>query len=353
MKSLKDHINDSLDNTNEIVSKLIFISHASKDSEIVNEFIDSVLRLSCGFSSDEIAYTSREDTGVRPGDKINEYIRDNIYDAKIVLLMISDNYKQSEVCLNEMGAAFALNKTIIPVLMPEIGFDQLGWLLTFNKAIRINASDSLDAFYDKVCLELNRTKNATEWNLYKTKFLDFCSSYFTSPLSTQDKNDETYSTLLSVFDVVYIVRGFDEGEYHFQINLWLRAHEDLTIKKIELCNKRPFYGTPIKGKDRLLLKYFIEQNIIDIAKINQNKYLKQIETLYNSRRNSVMDLSFKKHDQRSVSFNGAIFTIRESDGYDELQTTGWSLKISFNINEVLVVPIEMRIIDGRWNEYWR
>lgn len=93
--------------------KRIFISHASKDQELIGKFVDSIFLLGMGIDSEIIAYTSREDTGVPAGESIPKFIQDNIACADIVLLMISDNYKSSEVCLNEMGAAWALNKHII------------------------------------------------------------------------------------------------------------------------------------------------------------------------------------------------------------------------------------------------
>ena len=74
----------------------VFISHCSKDKPIIDEFVDKVLRLSCGFKTSEIVYTSREDTGVGLGDGIPQFIKENLLSSSLVLFMISDNYKQSE-----------------------------------------------------------------------------------------------------------------------------------------------------------------------------------------------------------------------------------------------------------------
>ena len=93
--------------------KRIFISHASKDRELIDKFVDSIILLGMGIESKSIAYTSREDTGVPPGQSIPQFIQYNIASADVVLIMISDNYKKSEVCLNEMGAAWALDKYMV------------------------------------------------------------------------------------------------------------------------------------------------------------------------------------------------------------------------------------------------
>lgn len=47
-----------------------------------------------GLESKIIAYTSRDDTGVIPGESIPQFIQNNMACADIVLLMISDNYKR-------------------------------------------------------------------------------------------------------------------------------------------------------------------------------------------------------------------------------------------------------------------
>ena len=356
-----------MDNANKSVSKAIFISHASKDSRIVDEFIDSVLRLSCCFSPKEIAYTSREDTGVRAGDKIDEYIRDNIKCAKIVLLMISDNYRQSEVCLNEMGAAWALNKEIIQVLLPGTSFNQLGWLISLNKAIKINDQESLDALFDRICTCFEIGKNTVEWNRNKTKFLSFCERYKSiQPVnnkSIQPVNSEQINacvrykklelkTKLKVFDVAYFVRGVEEGCYQFQLNIRLWAKQNVTIKSILLCNKTAFLGTASKGEDSLPMKSYIDYDDIDIEKIEPKEYIKVVEEKYLSNGKKVMDLSIKENELKSFEFNGEIKTIRQMDGNDDLQRSGWFLRILFNVREAKNYPLELTIINGPYNYYF-
>lgn len=359
MKNLKDYINDSLENANKCVSKVIFISHASKDSGIVDEFIDSVLKLSCHFSPKEIAYTSREDTGVRPGDKIDEYIRDNIKCARIVLLMISDNYRQSEVCLNEMGAAWALNKEIIQVLLPGTSFKQLGWLMSLNKAIKIDVQESLDALFDRLCTCFEIDKNTVEWNRNKTKFLSFCKKEKSVHLVNNKLNNKACAAYkkqelkskIKAFDVAFIVRGVEEGIYQFQLNIRLWAKQNVTIKAIMLCNDTPFTGSASKEENSLPMKYYIDYDDIDIERIKQDEYIKVVEEKYLSNRKKVMDLSIKENELKSLEFNGEIKTIRQMDGNDDLQRSGWFLRILFNVREAENFPLKLTIIDGTFNYY--
>lgn len=149
----------------------IFVSHSSLDKSIVTEFVDKVLFSSCGLTAKNVIYTSLESTGVNAGEDIKEYIKQNIKEASTVILMISDNFKNSEICLNEMGAAWALDKEIIPILLPNTSFNQIGWLNFYNKAIKIDDDEALDSIYSK----FNRSNiTVSYWNRHKNMFIDFC-----------------------------------------------------------------------------------------------------------------------------------------------------------------------------------
>ena len=164
--------------------KRIFISHASKDNELIGKFVDLIFLLGMGIDSEIIAYTSREDTGVPAGESIPQFIQDNIACADIVLLMISDNYKSSEVCLNEMGAAWALNKHIIQILLPNTSFDKLGWLCSLDKALKIDDADSIDGLCEVFADKLDIGIKPSAWNRNKSAFLAYCSTLFPSLLPT-------------------------------------------------------------------------------------------------------------------------------------------------------------------------
>lgn len=154
--------------------KKVFISHASSDYEVIDSFVDSILKLGMNLDSSVIAYTSREDTGVLPGESIPEFIQNNIECADVVLLMISDNFRSSEVCLNEMGAAWALKKTIIQILLPNTSFTKLGWLCSFDRAIKIDDSSALDSLYEIFQEKVGVQSRLSVWNRNKEVFVKYC-----------------------------------------------------------------------------------------------------------------------------------------------------------------------------------
>ena len=149
----------------------IFISHSSDDIKLIEEFINKVLRLTCGFDSSEIICTSLQSTGVELGESIPIFIKDNLESSSLVLFMISSNYRKSEVCLNEMGASWAMGKQTLSILLPNVSFKSLGWLTSFDKAIKIDDSEGLDKF---VTMLSRKEIDIADWNRQKESFLSFC-----------------------------------------------------------------------------------------------------------------------------------------------------------------------------------
>lgn len=151
----------------------IFISHSSKDREIVKLFIDNILKKGLGLTDENIACTSFEATGVNPGDSIPAYIKHNIKGSKICLAMVSKNYKSSEVCMNEVGAAWALDKPPIQIVLPNTDFSELGWLLNTDKAAKIDDGDSLDNLMETICAKVGiLIVSPKHWNPCKRDLLE-------------------------------------------------------------------------------------------------------------------------------------------------------------------------------------
>lgn len=168
------HIEKTVENSLRIVKikSKVFISHSSKDADIIKYFKTHILIAGLGLTDDDIVCTSFEETGIAVGANIPQYIEDNIANAKIVLCMISQNYKRSEICQNEVGAAWALKKEIIQVVLPDCTFDNVGWLLNLDKAMKIEKAASLDNFQEKMCNILGLPmKSAKQWNPHKEDFL--------------------------------------------------------------------------------------------------------------------------------------------------------------------------------------
>lgn len=101
----------------------IFISHSSKDKELVLMFVDLLVQ---GFhiDYDEIFCTSM-DNALRVGEDFIKSIKENLHDSEIVLFLITQNYIDSKFCIMEMGAAWAFKDNIFPIIVPPLDYNIL------------------------------------------------------------------------------------------------------------------------------------------------------------------------------------------------------------------------------------
>lgn len=154
-------------------SKRIFISHSSKDKDIIEKFTDYVLMLGIGLSHEDILCTSIEEMGIRNGEDIRRHIRENVQEADFSFLMISQKYKESEICLNEMGAVWASNSIVRYYLLPDVDFSEIGWLCDTNKADKLCDSVVLDALEEELIRFYCLPHKGGIWSRQRQNFVDF------------------------------------------------------------------------------------------------------------------------------------------------------------------------------------
>ena len=152
--------------------KRIFISHSSKDKQIVSNFIDHILCLGIGINRNDIFCTSIEDIAIRNGEDIRAHIQENIRCADFSFLLISDNYKASEICLNEMGAVWAYDSNVRLYLLPDTNFNSIGWLCDTRKANKITDTVALDLLYKEMHEYYSLPDNFINWSQQREIFIN-------------------------------------------------------------------------------------------------------------------------------------------------------------------------------------
>ena len=180
---------------------LIFMSHAGNDKAIIKLFVDYILKNGLGLRDENIICTSFEETTMKGGEDIPLYIKKTIKESSVVLSMVSQNYRRSEVCMNEVGAAWALDNSPIQIVLPDVDYDCIGWLVSLKKAIKISERGNLDNLCETLCDRLEITKPSLKsWNGAVTTFLeklpDVCL------LTKKDHVYLTYSEKQSEFGTV-------------------------------------------------------------------------------------------------------------------------------------------------------
>jgi len=142
----------SQEKSSEILKKGIFISHSSKDKNLVNKFRELILELGLTYNPKLIKFTSEEDFGIPAGEDIPEDLEQFLKNEMgLFIQFLTPNYIESRVCLNEEGAGWCLlddKKYFIPFIIPPNTHDLLSWIKNADKGISINNKDSLLNIYE-------------------------------------------------------------------------------------------------------------------------------------------------------------------------------------------------------------
>jgi len=157
-------------------SKRIFISHSSKDKEVVKMFVDHILQLGIGLSFDDVFCTSIEEMGIKNGEDIRNHIWNNVQSADFSFLMISKHYKDSEICLNEMGAVWATDNRVRYYLLPDVDFNEIGWLCDTKKADKLANPIVLDSLEEELVDFYGLPRPGSKWSRHRQDFVDYMGS---------------------------------------------------------------------------------------------------------------------------------------------------------------------------------
>lgn len=123
-------------------NRILFISHAQKDQELVDRFVNLLLLM--GINEKNIFYSSLPAFSVPIREDIYDYLR-NLLDKDIVIpiFMLSDNYYDSVACLNEMGAIWVKrNDSYFTFILPGFEFKEIKGAINPNKkGIKLDDSE--------------------------------------------------------------------------------------------------------------------------------------------------------------------------------------------------------------------
>lgn len=155
------------------IVRKIFISHSSKDEKIIQQFRKDILLAGCSLHPNNI-FCTLDHSAIKTGKDFRKEIVRNMKECDFILLMISNNYKESEVCLNEMGAAWALdNKTVLPFVLPDCRFEDMGFLYNVKQGAMITDKTKLDELYRDICETYNIEQDWIHFNQISNEFIEF------------------------------------------------------------------------------------------------------------------------------------------------------------------------------------
>jgi hypothetical protein len=133
---------DSCCNVNNINNKrkAIFISHSSKDVRYVAAIVNLLEEI--GLKETQIFCSSFPEYGIPLGENIFNYLKSQFNSLDLtVLFILSDNYYKSEICLNEMGAAWVLKQKVFPIALPEFPIENMKGVISGSKALLLGSDE--------------------------------------------------------------------------------------------------------------------------------------------------------------------------------------------------------------------
>ena len=226
----------------------LFISHAYADERIVSLFVDYILVAGSGVKLEDIVYTTREDTGVVNGEDIPSAIKNGIKESRIFVMMVSEPYRKSEVCLNEMGAAWMDNDIMRKIiLLPDVGFDRIGWLMHLNKASSVLDSSALDMIHDQVREAMSTSNLTATWNRNKELFIQKVNELGQQPGIVKVEDDEEMDLLDLREQFDYHIESFTKLIAVFTAAIYGYSDKLKSFtQRIQLLSSNPKSMTPMQ-----------------------------------------------------------------------------------------------------------
>lgn len=154
----------------------IFIGHAHGDRSLVDKLVDTFVT-GLNLRRKGFFVSSLEELGVRPGRQYLSELRDRISGARAVLFMVTPRFYASPFCLCEMGAAWALGKEAVPVLLTPYGPAAIHEVLQGIQGIQLTPESGLDQVAQTVAGWTRVEVRPALWNAKKKLFEDFLRAW--------------------------------------------------------------------------------------------------------------------------------------------------------------------------------
>ncbi len=194
----------------------IFISHASSDKVYVQEIVS--LLDDMGLTDEHIFCSSIPGYDIPVGKTIFQYLLEQFYEYDLhVIFVHSKNYYMSPVCLNEMGAAWALKSKYTSILLPSFGFSEMkGVVNSSDIAIKLDneddeVKDKLNELYDQLVEEFElKKKRAIIWEKKRDTFIEKIKTI--RPEGVSNKTEKNKALSYEAYTMLNAISGEKHAE---------------------------------------------------------------------------------------------------------------------------------------------
>jgi len=153
------------------MTKKIFLSHATKDSALADSLVD-LLQTGTDISHGDIFCSSLEGLGIAPGKNFIEWIKSELQEPDVVIVLLTPNYLASNFCLCELGATWAMSHKLLPLIVPPLTIKELDGVLSVTQISNIDTESGLTEFATEIKNYLGDSYiNIARWNMKSKRFL--------------------------------------------------------------------------------------------------------------------------------------------------------------------------------------
>lgn len=179
--------------------KRIFVSHAAKDKLLADALVD-LLQTGTNVSHDDIFCSSLEGLGIPAGQNFIEYIKSQLQQPDIVVALVSRNYFESQFCLCELGATWAMSHVLLPLLVPPLTYDDIGGVITSIQVNNIDTAEGLNSFATELKKHLGGSMiNLSRWDVKKKRFVQSLGRITAKLPIPESVSRQEHDTLLERF----------------------------------------------------------------------------------------------------------------------------------------------------------
>jgi len=144
----------------DIEKKKIFLSHAYDDRVIAEKLIEKIIVPIFNIEKQrDIFYTSKRELGIRSSLNWRNKIKTNLQDCNIFIALITSNFKQREMCLGELGAAWVQNKKIYSLILPPIKYENFSVIVSELQADILIKKEDIKSFVESMNVDLKDMYN--------------------------------------------------------------------------------------------------------------------------------------------------------------------------------------------------